>query len=75
MDDSETTSLEQVRAFLLGSGEIRFAGERREEVYAWMERTLVQHRYTILRRQEKGLLRRYVARMTGLSRRVSMAPT
>jgi hypothetical protein len=68
MDDSEATSLEQIRAFLAGSGEVRFAGQRRDEVYAWVERTLVRHRYPALNRREKGLLRRYVARMTGLSR-------
>ena len=68
MDDSEATSLEQIRAFLAGSGEMRFAGQRREEVYAWTEGTLVRHEYAGLRRQEKGLLRRYIARMTGLSR-------
>jgi hypothetical protein len=62
MDDSEATSLEQVRAFLAGSGEVRFAGQRRDEVYAWVERTLVRHRYPALNRREKGLLRRYVAR-------------
>jgi hypothetical protein len=68
MDDSEATSLEQIRAFLAGSGEVRFAGQRREEVYAWTERTLVRHQYASLGRREKGLVRRYVARMTGLSR-------
>jgi hypothetical protein len=68
MDDSEATSLEQIRAFLAGSGEVRFAGQKRDEVYAWTERTLQQHQYAGLSKQEKGLLRRYVARMTGLSR-------
>ena len=68
MDDSETTSLEQIRAFLSGSGEMRFAGQQRAEVYAWTERTLVRHQYAGLCRPEKGLLRRYIARMTGLSR-------
>jgi len=68
MDDSEATSLEQIRAFLAGSGEVRFAGQHRDEVYAWVERTLVRHEYHRLRRPEKGLLRRYLARMTGLRR-------
>jgi hypothetical protein len=66
MDDSEATSLEQIRAFLAGSGEVRFTGQRRDEVYAWTERTLVRHQYASKR--EKGLVRQYVARMTGLSR-------
>ena len=68
MDDSEATSLEQIRAFLAGSGEVRFVGQRREEVYAWTERTLVRQQYLGLNRAEKGMLRRYIARMTGLSR-------
>jgi hypothetical protein len=68
MDDSEATSLEQIRAFLAGSGGVRFAGQRRDEVYSWTERTLVRHRYAGLNKPEKGLLRRYVAQMTGLSR-------
>jgi transposase InsO family protein len=68
MDDSEAGSLEQIRAFLAGSGEVRFAGQRREEVYAWVERTLVSHQYASLNRPGKGLVRCYIVRMTGLSR-------
>src|SRR5437763_5336376 len=68
MDDSEGGSLEQIRAFLTGSGEVRFAGQRRAEVYGWVEQTLVRHQYAGLDRPGKGLVRRYIARMTGLSR-------
>ena len=68
MDDSETGSGEQIRAFLAGSSEVRFAGERREEVYEWVEQTLVRHQYASLKRPGKGLVRSYIARMTGLSR-------
>jgi hypothetical protein len=68
MDDSEAGSLEQIRAFLAGSGEVRFAGQRRQEVYRWVEKTLVRHQYPSLERPGKGLVRRYLARMTGLSR-------
>ena len=69
MDDSEATSLEQIRVFLNAScGTVQFAGRCRKEVYAWTERTLVRHQYASLNRLEKGLLRRYLACMTGLSR-------
>ena len=68
MDDSQATSLEQIRAFLAGTDEVRFAGQKREEVYRWVEQTLVRHEYAGLDRPGKGLLRRYLARMTGLSR-------
>jgi transposase InsO family protein len=68
MDDSQATSLEQIRAFLAGSGEVRFAGQGRAEVYGWVEQTLVRQQYAALNRPGKGLVRHYMARMTGLSR-------
>jgi hypothetical protein len=37
-------------------------------IYAWTEQTLVRHEYAGLSRAEKGVLRQYLARMTGLSR-------
>jgi len=47
---------------------LRLAGQRREEVYDWVERTLVRHEYAGLPRPDKGVLRGYLAQMTGLSR-------
>jgi transposase InsO family protein len=68
MDDSEATSLEQIRAFLAGSDPMQFSGQRREEVYGWVEKTLVRRQYVSLDRPGKGLVRLYLARMTGFSR-------
>ena len=68
MDDSQATSLEQIRAFLAGSDPVQFSGQRREEVYGWVEKTLVRLQYGGLARPGKGLVRRYIARMTGFSR-------
>ena len=68
MDDRGANSLEQIRAFLGGSGEVQFAGQKRGEIYAWVERTLVEHEYGSAKRADKGLVRRYVERMTGMSR-------
>src|SRR5271169_2620026 len=68
MEDSEATSLEQIRAFLGGSDGVQFSGQRRAEVYVWVEKTLVRFQYAGLGRPGKGLVRRYVARMTGLNR-------
>jgi hypothetical protein len=45
MDDSDATSLEQIRAFLAGSAPVQFSGQGREEVYAWVEKTLVRLEY------------------------------
>jgi transposase InsO family protein len=68
MDDSEASSLEQIRTILAGSRDLRFSGQRRTETYGWVEATLVRHQYANLGRGDKGLLRQYVAQMTGLSR-------
>jgi len=50
------------------SGEVEFEGRDQEEVYAWVNETLQEHGYRKLGRSSKGLLRRYLAKMTGLSR-------
>lgn len=68
MQDGERLSLEQIRAFLEGSDELRFEASDRRELYEWVERTLVQQEYQSLARQDKGLVRRYLAKMTGLGR-------
>lgn len=66
--DGERLSPERIRAFLEGSDELRFEARDRRELYAWVERTLVQQEHLGLARQDKGLVRRYVAKMTGLGR-------
>src|SRR6476646_1029993 len=68
MDDTEATSLEQIQAFVAGSGEVRFAGQRREEVYGWVEKTPVRLQYGSLDKPGEGLMRRTSSRMRGLSR-------
>jgi len=68
MDDSQATNIEQIRALVTANQVVRFAGQRRQEVYEWVERTLVRHQYTGLGRPDKGVLRLYLAQMTGLSR-------
>jgi transposase InsO family protein/predicted DNA-binding transcriptional regulator AlpA len=68
MDDSQATDMEQIRALVAANQVVRFAGQRRQEVYEWVERTLVRHQYAGLRRPDKGVVRLYLAQMTGLSR-------
>jgi len=65
MEDGEKLSLEQIRALLEASEEVCFQAQHRGEVYGWVNRTLVQHDYGGLRREGKGLVRRYLAQMTG----------
>jgi transposase InsO family protein len=68
MQEREKLSLEQIRAFLEGSEKVEFEGRNREEVYGWVNQTLRQQRYGELKRSGRGLMRRYLAKMTGLGR-------
>jgi transposase InsO family protein len=68
MQEGKALSLEQIREFLGASDEIHFKGKGRAEIYAWVERTLRQQRYSRQGRAAKGLLRQYLAKMSGLSR-------
>ncbi len=68
MQEIENPSLEQIQAFLESSQEVHFHAEGRADIYAWVDRTLRQQQYSQLGRATKGLVRRYVTKMTGLSR-------
>ena len=45
--------LEQIRAFMAGSEEIRFEGRNREEIYNWVRQTAIEQR-GFLRRASVG---------------------
>jgi transposase InsO family protein len=68
MHESEKLNLVQIAALLRASDEIRFKGQTRQEVYGWIEQVLCQQQYARQGRAGRGLLRRYIAKMTGLSR-------
>ena len=68
MQAADQLSLEQIQAFLEASEEVGFKGRKREEVYGWVNQILRQQRYEQLGRKSRGLVRRYVEKMTGLSR-------
>ena len=58
MQGGDKLSLEQIRAFLEGSEEVRFEGHGRQEVYAWITRLLREHSYRKQGKVVRGLLRR-----------------
>ena len=61
-------SLDQVRAFVEGSEALDFVEGDRAGVYALVRRTLVQLEYHRLGKADKGLVKRYLGKVTGLSR-------
>lgn len=68
MQCGERLSLEQIEAFLDASDELQFEALNRQERYEWIGRTLVEQEYAGLGRGDKGLVRLYLAKITGVSR-------
>jgi transposase len=66
--ETEKLSLQQIERFLAAAREVRFEASERNEVHSWIERLLCQQEYMCQGRRVRGLLRRYIGKMTGLSR-------
>jgi hypothetical protein len=60
--------LEQMRSFLEGTQEVEFEVPARGERQAWIGQTLDQAGYRSLKRKERGLVVRYLCKVTGYSR-------
>jgi predicted DNA-binding transcriptional regulator AlpA len=68
VQETEKLSLEEIRRFVEASEAIQLAGEKREQVYGWIERVLCEQQYPRQGKAARGLLRRYIEKMTGMSR-------
>src|SRR5260370_41371773 len=68
MQNIERLTLDQIREFVEGSRSIGFSAPKREAVYEFIERVLKSQQYRRLGRGAKGIVRRFLVKMTGLSR-------
>lgn len=68
MNDTQLETIEQIRAFLAGTEAIAFSMESTPERYAWIQDTLIRLRYVSLSKGDKGVVRRYLQKVTGYSR-------
>jgi hypothetical protein len=68
MNDGQLQTVERVRGFLEGSETVEFRGLTVKEKYYWVEEVLIRFRYHRLKRAEKGVIRRYIGKVTGYSR-------
>ena len=68
MTNSEHQSLEQMEAFVKGNEEVGFQAADRKEVYSWTQATLCAQGYVSLPRSGKGVVKRYISKVAGLSR-------
>jgi transposase InsO family protein len=68
MDDTNITTLEQVRQVLASPRGVAFKGSGRSQRYSWIETVLKRLSYFKLKRGEKGLINAYLRRLSGSSR-------
>ncbi|MCU7904715.1 MAG: hypothetical protein KZQ76_02465 [Candidatus Thiodiazotropha sp. (ex Epidulcina cf. delphinae)] len=68
MNDKKIKTLDNVHAFLEGTAEIDFSIEDKDECYCWIRTTRVRFRYLSLGKTERGLVLRYLERVSGYSR-------
>ena len=61
-------TVEQIRGFLDGNGEVDFRPLDRDEAYGFVRRTLVRLDYDALGQAGKGTVREFLGKATGLSR-------
>ena len=68
MQDLERLSLAEMKEFVEGSRRVQLATETREETYGLVEATLRNQQYRKLSKGQKGIVRRFLIKVTGLSR-------
>jgi transposase InsO family protein len=67
MQNSEVLSAEQISGFLKGTEGVGFVGQKKEEVYAWVESVLLGQEFLQQDKKQRGAIRAYVEKVTGLS--------
>jgi transposase InsO family protein len=68
MSDERLQTIGQVKQFLAGSEAPDFGGVSVGERYQWIQTVLVRFKYYQLKRAEKGVIRRYIEKVSGYSR-------
>src|SRR5271165_6110605 len=67
MQNAEALTREQIQEFLKGSEGIEFSGQNRAELYGWVQQVLVAQEYAAQGKKQRGPIRAYIGKMTGLS--------
>ena len=70
MNEKDLNTVDQVQQFLIGTQLIAFQIlDDKASRYKWIQSTLIRFNYDRLKRLEKGILIRYMAKISGYSRR------
>lgn len=67
-NNSAKRSLAEIKSFLAGADCLEFKTVSKDERNDWIETVLIHHNYKKCKKQEKGIIRQYILKITGLSR-------
>ena len=67
MNENGIRTIGQVRQFLEGTADVEFLIDTKAKRYEWIEETCVRFRYLELGKPEKGILLRYLRKVSGYS--------
>ena len=67
MNDKQIKTLDDIRSFLTGTAEVEFSIEDKAERYRWIQATLVRYHYMTLGKKDRGLVLRFLQRVSGYS--------
>ena len=68
MKNSTSLSLAEIKEFLGSSNMLEFRSRSKEERNKWIEKVLIHHKYLKCLKPEKTLLRKYIQKITGISK-------
>jgi transposase len=67
MQHAERLTLAEMREFLSASNNLSFAGTGRQQIYGLVEGVLRTQKHLVLGKKDKGIVRRYLVKISGLS--------
>jgi len=67
MTNTRNLSVAEIEEFLKASNFNNFSAMSKTEAYQWIEKTILETKYWHLVRKERGIVRSYLAKMTGYS--------
>jgi hypothetical protein len=68
MNDSPLKTIEELKRFLKSSTLLAFKGQKRSEIYEWIEDTIIKFEYQSLGKKDKRIVKQYLEKMTGYLR-------
>lgn len=68
MYDAYCATLAEIRVFLKSSRHLKFKASSKQETYSWIQKVLRTFCYRTLGKEDKGIIKRYLSKMSGYSK-------